>query len=66
MSTLPSSPPQTIVTPGEVLLRLSVPPGQNLRNLPLLYARSAGAEANLAAGFLPVCCAKARSWPPSR
>lgn len=38
----------TIVTVGEVLLRLSVPAGQSLRNLPPLDARPAGAEANVA------------------
>jgi 2-dehydro-3-deoxygluconokinase len=37
-----------VVTLGEVLLRLSVPAGQRLRNLPPLEARPAGAEANVA------------------
>jgi 2-dehydro-3-deoxygluconokinase len=38
----------SIVTVGEILLRLSSPPGRNLRNLPRLDAFPAGAEANVA------------------
>lgn len=45
MSTVASA---AVVTVGEVLLRLSVPAGQSLRNLPPLEARPAGAEANVA------------------
>ncbi len=46
--TAPDGSPAKVVTVGEVLLRLSVPAGEVLRNLPPLDARPAGAESNVA------------------
>ncbi len=42
------TPRTSIITIGEVLLRLSVPAGQTLRDLPVLATHPAGAEANVA------------------